>query len=109
VGGQTYTTVTTTTKAAAVNNTYIANNASQVVVTLPSTAALGSVVEVMGLGAGGWKLSANTGQTIKVAGTTTSSSGSLASTSQYDAIIVKCIVANTTWAVIPATTGYTVL
>ena len=107
--GVTYSTVSGTSQAAAVNSGYIANNSSLVTITLPATAAIGSTVEVMGLGSGGWQLSAHSGQTIKLSSATTSSGGSLASRKQYDTIVVKCIVANTTWAVIPASSGYILL
>ncbi len=95
------TVVTGTSQAAAVNNSYIANNASLVTVTLPATAAVGSVVNVGGLGAGGWLLAQNAGQTIHFgnATTTTGTGGSIASQNQYDNITVQCVVANTTFVV----------
>lgn len=98
-----------TTQAAATNNGYIIQNAAQTTVTLPATAPIGSVVAVAGLGAGGWVLAANTGQTIKMAASTTSSAGSLTSAEQYDAIEAVCVTANTTWIVRSAiTTGFTI-
>lgn len=96
---QTWTEVTGSSQAAAVNNSYTANNAGTVTFTLPATAAIGSVVAVQGNGAGGWSLVGNTGQTIKMGSSTTSSAGSLSSTLRYDAVSVVCITANTTWAV----------
>ncbi len=108
-GGITWTEVTGTSQSAAVNNAYIANNAGLVTVTLPATAAVGNTVEVVGKGAGLWRLTANTGQTIKMGSSTTTSAGSLTGTSQYDAIEVVCITANTTWVVRgPVTSGYTI-
>lgn len=86
-----------TTQAAAVNSGYVIQNAGTTTVTLPATAALGSIVAIAGLGAGGWVLTANTGQTIKIGSATTSSAGSLASVNQYDEIEIVCLVANTTW------------
>lgn len=88
-----------TSQAAAVNHGYIIQNAATTTVTLPATAAIGSIVAVAGLGAGGWVLTANTGQTIKISPATTSSAGSLASTAQYDSVEVVCVTANTTWIV----------
>lgn len=88
-----------TTQAAAINTGYVIQNASQTTVTLPTTAALGSVVSVMGLGAGGWILAAGAGQTIQLGASATSTAGSLTSANQYDTVQVVCIVANTTWAV----------
>ena len=89
--------VSGTTQAAAVNSGYVIQNAAQTTVTLPVTAALGSVISIRGLGAAGWILAAGVGQTIKVDGQTTSSGGSLTSAGQYDSIDVTCVVANTTW------------
>lgn len=94
-----WTTVSGTSQAASVNNGYVANNAGAVTVTLPATAAVGALVAVEGLGAGGWVLTANTGQTIKIGSGTTSSSGSLTSAASSDNVYVTCIVANTTWRV----------
>jgi hypothetical protein len=96
-GSFTWVGVSGTTQAAAVNNGYIIQSSTQTNVTLPATAAIGSRVAIRGLGAGGWILTANTGQTIKVDGATTSSGGSLTSSGQYDSIDVTCVVANTTW------------
>lgn len=100
--GLTYATVVSTSQSAAVNYGYITNNAGLVTVTLPSTAAVGDVVEVQGLGAGGWKVAQNASQLIRGANgvvTTTGTGGSLASTNQYDFVKLRCIVANTTWAI----------
>lgn len=101
-GGITWNTVTGTTQAAVINNGYFTNNAGTVTVTLPATAAVGSVVEVAGQGAGGWTLAANTGQTIIFGNVATSSGGSWSSTHQNDTIKVVCQVANTTWQVTSA-------
>jgi photosystem II stability/assembly factor-like uncharacterized protein len=56
--------VTGTTQQAAPNTGYLANNATQVVITLPSAPAKGDVVRVTGVGAGGWKIAQNNGQFI---------------------------------------------
>jgi hypothetical protein len=98
LSAMTWSEVTGTSQSAAVNNGYIANNASLVTITLPSTAALGSIVHVVGKGAGLWKLAANTGQTIKFGDQTTTTAGNLTATNQFDAIQVICITADTTWA-----------
>lgn len=98
-GGITWNEVTGTSQSAAVNNGYIANNASLVTVTLPSTAALGSTVRVLGKGTGLWKLLANTGQTIHFGNTDSTVAGYVQATHRYDAIEVVCTVANTEWTV----------
>jgi hypothetical protein len=111
IPGTPWTNVTGTTQTAAVNNGYIANNASLVTVTLPSTAAIGQTVSVAGAGAGGWKLAQNASQLVHfgTSVTTTGTGGSLASVNQYDAVEVVCIVANTTWTVINSQGNLTVV
>lgn len=100
-GGFTWTEVTGTSQSAAVNNGYIASNGSLVTVTLPTTAAIGDAVWVVGKGAGGWKLAQNASQFINYGSTTTTTGagGSLASTNQYDAVAVICTTANNGWTV----------
>ena len=95
------TVVSGTTQAAAVNNGYASNNAGLVTITMPSTAAVGDVVVIDGLGAGGWKLAQNASQLIHFGSTvtTTGTSGFLSSNNQYDSVSIRCLVANTTWVV----------
>lgn len=104
-GGITINNVTTTSATASINNGYITNNAGLVTITLPVTASIGSIVQVIGSGAGGWSLAQNSGQIVHVTtlGTTTTGvTGSVASKDRYDQIVLTCIVANTTWS------GYTI-
>lgn len=98
-GSFAYNDVSGTTQAAAVNNGYVISNAGQTTVTLPATAAEGSVIAVQGKGAAGWVLTANTGQVIHLGSSASSSAGTLTSTNQWDAVTVVCVTANTTWAV----------
>lgn len=98
-GGITWNEVTGTSQAAAVNNGYIANNVGLVTITLPSAAALGSIVKVVGKGTGLWRLSGNTGQTIHFGNTDSTVAGYVQATQRYDAIEVVCTVANTEWTV----------
>lgn len=98
-GGVAWAGIAGTTQNAAVNSGYVVQNAAQTTITLPATAAIGDEVLIRGLGAGGWILTANTGQTIKAGSQTTSSAGTLTSSEQYDNIDVTCIVANTTWSI----------
>lgn len=88
-----------TSQNAAVNNGYIISNASQTTVTLPDTAAVGSVVSVQGKGAAGWILQAGTGQVINLGNSPTSSAGTLTSTNQWDSVGIVCVTADSVWAV----------
>ena len=99
--GMTWTDVTGTSQAMAVDNGYIANNAGLVTLTLPAVAVVGDIVRVDGAGAGGWLIAQNAGQTVRMLGqsTTTGAGGSLASTTQYDCVAYRCIIANTDWVV----------
>ena len=96
--------VTTSTQAMAVNTTYTTNDAgAQVVYTLPATAIVGSVVEVIGNSADGWSIAQNASQLINIQGvfTTTGTGGSLSSTTFADCVKLVCVVTNTTWTAIP--------
>lgn len=104
-GGLTWSTTTSTTVAAAVNNAYVTNVATLCTLTLPATSSVGNVVAVEGLGAGGWRLVAPAGDTIKIGTSTTTSGGSLSSTAASDNVYVVCIVANTTWRVQTTNSG----
>lgn len=103
----TWNVVSGTTQTMVINNGYIANNAGLVTLTLPSTAAVGSEINVVGLGAGGWKIAQNASQLIRMgnAVTTTGTGGSISSSSQYDSVHLVCIVANTTWTLVSGPQG----
>jgi hypothetical protein len=85
-------------------NIYIANNASQVILTLPTTIAVGHVFRIIGSGAGGWKVAQNASQSIiftsgggSSTGTTTSgTSGFIQSGQSTDCADLICGTANTT-------------
>ena len=108
VGSVVWNDVSGTTQAAAINSGYIISNAGQTTVTLPATAAEGSVFGVAGKGAAGWILQANTGQTIHFGNASTSSGGSLTSTNLYDSVQIVCVTANTTFTVLCAVGNLTV-
>lgn len=90
--------------SAAVNNGYITNSEGTWEVTLPATAAVGSIVEVVGGTSTGWKLIAAAGDTIQFGDLITKAAGSLASKNQHDCVRVVCTAADTSWKV---TTGST--
>lgn len=101
-GGLSWSEVTGTSQTAVVNTGYIANNAGLVTITLPATAAVGSVVRIAGKGAGLWKIAQNSGQTINFGSlaTTAGASGYLEATNRYDAVEILCITANSTWVIL---------
>lgn len=104
--GFAWTTVTGTTQAITVENGYIANNASLITFTLPVTASIGDEFEIIGLGAGGWTIHQNSGQSIQFgsAVTITGVGGSVSSFNRYDTVRVVCTVSNTTFSAITAST-----
>lgn len=108
VGSLVWNDVSGTSQAAVVNNGYIISNASQTTVTIPATAAEGSVFGVAGKGAAGWILQMNTGQTCHFGSSATSSAGSLTSTNQWDSVQILCVTANTTFVVIAVQGNLTV-
>lgn len=90
-GGITWVNVTGTTQTIAINTGYIANNAAQVVFTLPATANIGDTFYITGngsAGTAGWQLKQNAGQQIFFGSTSTTTGigGSLTSTNQLDSI-----------------------
>jgi hypothetical protein len=82
---------------AAINTMYYITDPSTVTITLPVTAPAGSVISIVGYGAGGWILAPGAGQSIGFP--TGSATASVASSSAADSIEVVCVVANTTWTV----------
>lgn len=110
-GGMTWSEITSTSQTMSANNGYIANNASLVTLTLPTTAALGSIIEVIGKGAGLWKIAQNTGEQIHFGNinTTSGTGGYLQATLTYDAIRIVCTVADTEWTVTSSQGNITVV
>lgn len=91
--------VTSTSQPMTTNTIYIANNPSiQIVFTLPTVAAVGDFLCVVGQGAGGWTINQESGQQVVIGNkSTTSSSGSVTATQKSDALFLICITANTQW------------
>jgi len=111
-GGITWAEVVGTTQAMDVDTGYVANNAGLVTLTLPDTAAFGSIVRVVGKGAGGWLIAQNAAEFIRwdeASVTTTGVGGSLASTDNFDAIELVCMTADTEWVVLSSKGNITIV
>ena len=79
---------------------YIANNnMAPVVFTMPTTAPVGTIIRIVGLGTGLWEISLNDGQNI-VASSEINVGTIVASTFEFDTIEMVCAVANTTFIVL---------
>jgi hypothetical protein len=109
--GITWSTVSSASQALAVNHGYVVNNGTLCTLTLPASAAVGDVIYITGLGAGGWTIAQNSGQLIHFgsAVTTTGVGGSLSSTNQYNTITLVCSVTNTTFNVLSSIGNITVV
>lgn len=72
---------------------YVADNASQVVFTLPANAAPGAKFKIYGNGAGGWKIAQQASQQIvsSASSTTAGTGGSITSVNRYDCIELVCV------------------
>jgi hypothetical protein len=88
-------------QAMVAENGYVSTGASLVTLTLPTVAAFGSALAVVGQGAGGWSIAHNAGQNIQIGdvSSTVGVGGSVSSTNRYDALTLVCVVANSTWQV----------
>jgi hypothetical protein len=91
---------TSTTMAA--NNSYRPNNAALCTLTLPTTAALGTIIRVVGVGAGGWRIAQNASQQIFFGNlsSTIGVGGRLDSTHRRDSVTLQCVTANNEFQVI---------
>lgn len=96
-----WTVITDVSVNAQTNNGYIADrSATPVQVLLPATFNIGDTVIIMGKGAGGWSMVANSGQVIQFGSLVTSVAGSIDSDIQYGNIQVRGLVADTVWEVV---------
>jgi hypothetical protein len=96
-----WTEVTGTSQAMTADSGWVANNAGLVTLTLPTTAAFGTAISIIGKGAGGWLIAQNSGQNIQIGSvsSTVGAGGSVASSNRYDSIDLLCTTANTTWTI----------
>lgn len=83
-----------------IDTSYGANRGGGVAFTLPALAAQGTVMEIIGI-LGLWSIVQGGGQSVQLGmfGTTAGAGGSLTATNVGDCIVLRCIVANTTWRV----------
>lgn len=98
-------TVITADQTAAVNNGYICNKGSELLLTLPTTAVVGDIIRVTGINTAlGWKIVQNANQQIFFgnASTTLGAAGFIQSSAIRDSIEIVCVVAG-------ASTVYNVL
>ena len=98
-GGALVWSVITANQTAAINHGYICNKAGLLTLTLPSTAAVGSVIAFVNINtaAGSQFLSANPGQLNLGNVAATANTGTLTSTALGDIVFLVCTTANTTW------------
>jgi len=110
-GSLTWSEQTGTTQAIAVQNGYILNNAALVTATLPATAAIGQIFELVGKGAGLFRLAQNALQTVHISGdsTTAGVGGSLTAVDRYASLQVICITANTNFVVKASAGNFTLV
>lgn len=94
--------VITADQTAEVNNGYLTNKGTLLVLTLPTTAAVGSMIRVSGMNAGLWKIAQNASQVIHFGktDTTTGTGGYLQATQTRDSVELVCCVANNEWNVL---------
>jgi hypothetical protein len=94
-GGFTWHDTTGGSATLAAQNGYKADKSTLTTFTLPTNNALGDTIIIMGSGSGGWEITYTTGQYIQVGSSaTTTTTGNLASTNQYDCVTLVCIVAS---------------
>jgi len=96
--GLTWSTITAN-QTAAINNGYVCNKSGTLVLTMPGTAAVGTVIAAANLNTtnGTQFLSANPGQLTLGIASATANTGTFTSTQLGDMIFLVCVVANTTW------------
>lgn len=106
--------VITANQTAVVNNGYICNKGSTLVLTLPASAAIGDIIRVTGINtATGWQIAQSANQQIffGTTQTTLGATGTLTSSAIRDSIEIVCVVAgaSTVWNVISSIGNITVV
>ncbi len=112
IPGATTNVITAASQNLSPNQNYIANRATLITFALPTVAAVGTIIEVIGQGAGGWIITQGAGQQIIIgsSSSTVGAGGSIASTNRYDVVRLMCVGANSLFQVLSGlTTGYTIV
>lgn len=93
------------------NNGYFTTGGSQVVMTLPATAAEGATFTISNTSAAGFQIAQNAGQSIRLGidATTVGVTGSLTSTQLGDTVTIVCSIANTNFQVISCVGNITII
>jgi len=96
---------------AVVNRGYFTNKSTRLIVTLPDTAAVGSVLRVSGMTAGGWRIAQNASEVIHFGktDTTTGTGGYIESTLARDSVELICCVADNEWNVVSSIGNITIV
>jgi len=92
----------TADQTASVNNGYINNKSgSELVITLPASAAVGDEIKIMGRDSHGFKIAQGSGQIIHIGAlsSTSGATGYVEMLDQWGEIDIRCIIANTTFSV----------
>ncbi len=103
--------VITADQTAAVNNGYICNKGSALLLALPTTSLVGAILEVTGINTAlGWKVTQAANQIIHLgtSDTTTGVTGFIQSSATRDSVRMVCIVANLEWNVLSVVGNITV-
>lgn len=95
--GFTWNDVTGGSAALAAQNGYYSDSGSLTTFTLPTSAALGDEIVINGKGAGGWTVVYGALQNIIIGNqASTTTTGNIASTNQYDVVVLRCVTASIT-------------
>jgi Collagen triple helix repeat (20 copies) len=87
--GITWVNVTGTSVQAVSNVGYLANNAGLVVITLPATPLIGDIIQIDGIGIGGWIVVGNPSQSISTRNISSVSQSTVISGRQYDTLTLQ--------------------
>lgn len=103
--------VITADQTAVINKGYFANKGTLLTLTLPTTAAVGSVLRVSGMNAGLWRIAQNFAEVIHFGktDTTVGTGGYIQSTLARDSVELICCVADTEWNVVSSVGNITIV